>query len=234
MRQESLGMESGLWFRMIPCFMADYHVAFDFNPEGIVYQSPRSAPQARHLGEVGKIVFTLKGFYSLILLCVIVMSPQSDSRRRLMPQSLARNYLHIVFSTKNRVPYLRDSDIRHEMFAYLGGVCRNQNSAPLIVGGMEDHVHILCHLSKSLSVETLVRELKRDSSKWLKSRGDDFRGFYWQAGYGAFSISPSHVESLEKYIAQQENHHRRTPFQEEFRRLLEKYRLEWDERYVWD
>src|SRR5262245_7626126 len=125
-----------------------------------------------------------------------------------MPQSLAQVYLHIVFSTKNREPFLKDASLRAETHAYLGGICRNLESASLIVGGVEDHVHILCRLSRHHAIALLVRELKRDSSKWLKGKGSALRSFYWQVGYGAFSISPSHVDPLVKYIANQEEHHK--------------------------
>lgn len=104
----------------------------------------------------------------------------------------------------------------------------------LRVGGIEDHIHILCRLGRSIPVSDLVRELKRESSKWLKAKSPGLAEFHWQNGYGAFSVSPAHVNALIEYISNQENHHRRETFQEEYRRLLTKYGLEWDERYVWD
>ena len=151
-----------------------------------------------------------------------------------MPQSLVQNYQHIVFSTKMRQPFLRDASIRREMHAYLGGVCRNRRSPSIIVGGAEDHVHIFCRLSKSIAIDDFLAELKRESSKWVKTKAEECLFFYWQSGYGAFSVSPSHVEELRRYITQQEEHHRRETFQEEYRRLLRKYGLEWDERFIWD
>jgi REP element-mobilizing transposase RayT len=155
-------------------------------------------------------------------------------RRNLMPQSLAQIYVHIVFSTKNRQPFLEDQTFRERTFGYLKGVCDNQGSPSLRIGGVEDHVHILCRLSKTLDVSTLVRELKRDSSKWVKEENRQLPDFYWQNGYGAFSISPSHIVALRRYIASQEEHHRQETYQEEFRRLCRKYGVEIDERYVWD
>jgi REP element-mobilizing transposase RayT len=116
----------------------------------------------------------------------------------------------------------------------LGGACRSLDSPALKVGGVEDHVHILCRLSKTLSVAELVRELKRDSSQRIKEMSTDLVGFYWQAGYGAFSVSENHVDTLIEYIANQEAHHKGETFQDEFRRLLAEYQLEYDERYVWD
>jgi len=151
-----------------------------------------------------------------------------------VPQSLAQIYVHIVFSTKNRHPFLHDQGIREEVHKYLGGTCNNLGCPVLRVGGVADHVHILCRLGKTISVADLVKELKRESSQWIKTKADDLAAFYWQNGYGAFSVSPGHVEVLREYIANQEEHHRTKTFQEEFRRLLTKYGLEWDERYVWD
>lgn len=151
-----------------------------------------------------------------------------------MPQSLAQIYLHLVFSTKDRFPYLQDSVIRNEAHKYLGGTCNQQGCPVLIVGGVADHVHILCRFGRTISVAKLIQELKGDSSQWVKTKAPSVTDFYWQNGYGAFSVSPGHVESLRSYIANQEEHHTKESFQDEFRRLLTKYGLEWDERYVWD
>jgi putative transposase len=151
-----------------------------------------------------------------------------------MPQSLAQIYLHIVFSTKERRPLLHDQTIRDELHRYLGGTCNNLDCPVLLVGGVADHVHILCRLGRTIAVADLVKELKRESSKWLKEKSPELADFYWQNGYGAFSVSPGHVEMLRVYIANQEEHHRALSFQDEFRRLLKKYGVQWDERYVWD
>jgi putative transposase len=151
-----------------------------------------------------------------------------------MPQSLAQLYAHIVFSTKNRQPFLADKALRERVHAYLLGVCNNQGSPSIRIGGVADHVHVLCRLSKTLDVAALVRELNRDSSKWIKDDDSQLVDFPWQNGYGAFSISPSHVEALVVYITTQENHHRMESYQDEFRRLCRKYGVEIDERYVWD
>jgi REP element-mobilizing transposase RayT len=155
-----------------------------------------------------------------------------------MPQSLAQIYLHVVFSTKERHPFLRDPEMRRNMHAYLAGTCKNLECPALIVGGDTEHVHLLCRLSKKLAVSDLVQELKRGSSKWAKERAKekapDMAKFYWQNGYGAFSVSPSHVDALMKYIRSQEEHHRKESFQDEFRRLCRKYGVEVDERYAWE
>lgn len=151
-----------------------------------------------------------------------------------MPQSLAQIYLHLVFSTKERKPLLQDPAIRDELHRYLGGTSNGLNCPVICVGGVADHVHILCELGRSIAVSDLIRELKRESSAWLKTKSPGLKEFYWQNGYGAFSISPSHVEDLRTYIQTQEEHHRKESFQDEFRRLLTKYNLVWDERYVWE
>jgi REP element-mobilizing transposase RayT len=151
-----------------------------------------------------------------------------------MGQSLAQLYVHIIFSTKNRQRFLADNDLRERTHAYLAGVCRNQDSPAVIAGGAEDHVHILCRLGKQITVADLVRELKRDSSSWIKTQRGDLAKFHWQTGYGAFSVSPGHVEDLKAYIANQMEHHRLESFQDEFRRVCAKYGVEVDERYIWD
>lgn len=151
-----------------------------------------------------------------------------------MPQSLAKLYVHIIFSTKNRFPFLQDKELRNEMYAYLGGACNGLDSPVLTVGGVADHVHILCVLSKNLSLAKFVGEIKRGSSKWVKTKGRGVSKFAWQNGYGAFSISQPHVEAMRKYIARQEEHHRKKTFQREFRAFLKQYDVEFDERFVWD
>ena len=151
-----------------------------------------------------------------------------------MGQSLAQIYVHVIFSTKNRQPFLRDVEFRPKLHAYLAGICRTHDCPALIVGGVEDHVHLLCRLGKTVEVATLLRELKRGSSLWIKAERPDLRDFYWQDGYGAFSVSPGHVEDLKKYIANQAEHHQRESFQNEFRRICKKYGIEIDERYAWD
>ncbi|RLD43647.1 MAG: transposase, partial [Bacteroidetes bacterium] len=103
-----------------------------------------------------------------------------------MPQSLVKNYIHITFSTKHRYPFI-DKNIREELFNYLGGICRNQECNPVIVGGYQDHIHILCMLSRKIALMKLIEELKTHSSKWIKTKGTQYKKFYWQNGYGAFS-----------------------------------------------
>jgi REP element-mobilizing transposase RayT len=104
----------------------------------------------------------------------------------------------------------------------------------LIIGGVEDHVHTLCRLGKTIDVSTLLREMKRGSSLWIKQQRPELSEFHWQDGYGAFAVSPAHVPELKEYIANQEEHHRQVTFQDEFRRICAKYGVEIDERYLWD
>lgn len=150
-----------------------------------------------------------------------------------MGQSLVKNYIHIVFSTKYRQPLITD-DIESELHAYLGGICKKLECHPLKVGGYTDHIHILCMLSRKITLMKLLEEIKSHSSKWVKTKGDNFKNFYWQNGYGAFSVKPSEVDVVIRYIANQKEHHSKKTFQNEYKAYLKKYDVEFDERYVWD
>ena len=147
--------------------------------------------------------------------------------------SLGQVYLHIIFSTKNRTRFLQNKSLRLELHNYLGGTCRNLGCPSLIVGG-EDHVHILCRFSRTTTIAVLVGELKRESSKWIKTKDLALQQFHWQTGYGVFSVGRNEVEMVREYIANQEEHHKVESFQDEFLRLLKEYGVEYDERYVWD
>ena len=151
-----------------------------------------------------------------------------------MPQSLAKILVHTVFSTKDRRPFLRDKPIRDELHRYLGGILENHDCHPIIIGGVPDHVHILSTLSRTCAPAEMVKELKRSSSLWLKGKAPDLSAFAWQNGYGIFSIGFSQIETVKKYIAAQEEHHRHVSFQDEFREFLKRYEIEFDERYVWE
>ena len=150
-----------------------------------------------------------------------------------MGQSLNKIYVHLVFSTKHRNPLITDS-IQEELFSYLGGICKGLECNPIQVGGYRDHVHILCLLSKKIVVMKLVEEVKSHSSKWIKTKCSEFENFYWQNGYGAFSVNPTEIEVVKNYIINQEEHHKTKSFQEEFLGFLKKYNVEFDEKYVWD
>ena len=151
-----------------------------------------------------------------------------------MPQSLARIWLHIVFSTKERWAFLQDAAIRDEMWRMLGYHANQVKCPPARVGGWIDHTHVLCGLSRTISVAQLVETLKTETSKWVKQRAPDLSTFHWQNGYGAFSVSQSLVDQVVDYIDRQEMHHGRMTFQDEFRTLCRKHGVEIDERYVWD
>lgn len=150
-----------------------------------------------------------------------------------MSQSLVKNYMHIIFSTKYREPLIH-KPVEAELHAYLGGVCKSLECHPIKVGGYVDHIHILCMLSKKIALMKLLEEVKSHSSKWVKTKGDDYKNFYWQDGYGAFSVNPSQVDVVINYISNQEEHHKKKTFQDEYRMILKKYQVEFDERYVWD
>ena len=151
-----------------------------------------------------------------------------------MPQSLAKILLHVVFSTKERRPLLRDRAFREEMHRYLGGILNGLDCPSIIVGGVEDHVHLLCALARTCAPADMVKEVKRGSSLWIKTRAAGFADFAWQSGYGVFSIGHSQIEEVRRYIAEQEQHHHKLTFQDEFRRLLQRYEVMFDEAYVWD
>ncbi|MEO8413030.1 MAG: IS200/IS605 family transposase [Ginsengibacter sp.] len=150
-----------------------------------------------------------------------------------MGQSLVKNYIHIIFSTKYREALI-NQPVEQELHAYLGGICKNLECQPIKVGGYIDHIHILCMLSKKIALMKLVEEVKSHSSKWMKTKGDDLKNFYWQDGYGGFSVNPSQVDIVINYIANQREHHLKKDFKNEYRGFLKKYKVDYDERYVWD
>jgi REP element-mobilizing transposase RayT len=151
-----------------------------------------------------------------------------------MAQSLSRLWTHLIFSTKDRYPFLGDKVVRAEMHAYLGQMLRAHDCETRIVGGVEDHVHALFALSRKHPIASVIKEVKRTSSSWIKQTSRKFSRFYWQAGYAAFSVSPSNLDSVIKYIEDQEDHHKRITFQDEYRAFLKMHAVEYDETYVWD
>jgi putative transposase len=196
------------------------------NPEGVSPSSP-GLPYSATLGTDAGCVATLKGLW-----------PSSSAIRNThgeaMPQSLSAVYIHLVFSTKERQPFLRDRDTRESLHAYLGGISKTLDCPPIIVGGIEDHVHLLARFGRTITQAGWVKELKRVSNLWLKEQNRLYADFQWQGGYADFSVSPSNLERVKKYIANQEDNHRKLSFQDELRALLRKHKVEWDERYVWD
>jgi len=150
-----------------------------------------------------------------------------------MAQSICQIYAHIVFSTKNREPYFPES-VRPQVHAYLAGILRNLGCASVLIGGFVDHVHCLCLLNKMEAPVKIIQQLKQDSSKYFKTMSPSLSSFAWQRGYGLFSVSPTHEVDVRRYIEDQAEHHRTKTFQEEYREFLEKYKVSFDERYVWD
>jgi putative transposase len=163
----------------------------------------------------------------------MVLIALKGQKQKKMSQSLSKVYVHITFSTKNR-QLLIDDTIKDSLFEYLGGICKGLECNPVKVGGHHDHIHILCLLSRKVPQMKLLEEIKKNSSKWIKTKSAAYSDFYWQDGYGIFSVNPSEVDVVVKYISNQEEHHKKQAFQEEFRAFLKKYGVEFDERYVWD
>ena len=150
-----------------------------------------------------------------------------------MPQSLARLNVHLIFSTKDRHPFLHES-VRDSLHGYMATVLRNFGSPSVFMNSVLDHVHILFDLGRTMAVSDAVEEVKKTSSKWVKTQGAKYAPFARQAGYGAFAVSESKVDAVRDYIALQEEHHRKKSFQEEYRAFLKRHRIPFDERYVWD
>ncbi len=150
-----------------------------------------------------------------------------------MPQSLSRILVHLVFSTKQRVPNLTEP-IQTELFPYLGGVLKNHNCPPIKVGGHDDHVHLLFGLSRTMSIAEVVEKVKTASSKWIKDEFVQRKDFSWQAGYASLSVDCYDYEGVVKYIATQREHHRKVSFMDEYREMLQLSGVDYDERYMWD
>ncbi|MGQ1788447.1 IS200/IS605 family transposase [Saccharicrinis sp. GN24d3] len=150
-----------------------------------------------------------------------------------MPQSLVYNYTHIIFSTKDRYPFIIEP-INNELFNYLGGTCRELECNPVIVGGHTDHVHLLVLLSQKIALMKLIETVKSHSSGWVKGKGRHYKSFYWQKGYGAFSVNPSQIDVVRNYIINQNEHHKNKSFKDEYSAFLKKYNVAYDARYVWD
>ena len=151
-----------------------------------------------------------------------------------MAQSLAQITIHVIFSTKDRRPFLENRLLREELHRYFGGILAQIDCQLLAAGGTDDHVHILCLLARTCTTADLVKELKRVSSIWLKTKDSNLHDFAWQSGYGIFSVSQSQIDVVRKYIDGQEEHHRKVSFQDEFRQFLERNYVAYDERYLWE
>ena len=168
-----------------------------------------------------------------IAACMVAREPLLTNTRQIMPQSLHCTYGHLIFSTKNREPMIT-GEIESRLYEYLGGIVRNLKASLIEINGMPDHVHLLIRESKSIADQDFMGQLKGDSSRWMNATFTDRPRFSWQAGYGWFSVNPPDVEVAAGYIQGQKDHHRKTTFQDEYRKFLRTYRVEFDERYVWD
>ncbi len=149
-----------------------------------------------------------------------------------MAQTLVSLYVHIVFSTKNRVDMIQ-TDIEEELWAYIGGILKNNKSKLLASNGTQNHIHLLISLGKTIALSELVGDIKRDSSKWIKTFGEHYQNFQWQDGYGAFSVGYTQIADVKTYIANQKIHHAETTFEDELRYFLNKYEVEYDENFIW-
>ena len=149
-----------------------------------------------------------------------------------MSQTLVKLLVHIVFSTKDRRASITP-EIEPELFAYMAGTLKKLGCPCLAINGVPNHVHLLISLSKNIALSHAMEEVKKSSSKWIKTKDEKFRRFAWQEGYGAFSIGESNIEALRKYIAEQKRHHRVKPFESELLEILKKYRVKYDPRYIW-
>jgi REP element-mobilizing transposase RayT len=163
----------------------------------------------------------------------LLQEPHLSEREYDMPQSLAKNLIHLIFSTKDRERSF-DPALRPDLHRYMAAVLRDELCPALIINSVWDHVHILFNLHRTRALSDIVMETKRSSSKWLKTRGPPLKQFHWQAGFGAFSIGQSAVEDVQRYIRDQEKHHTTASFQDELRDFLKRYEIQYDERYVWD
>ncbi len=152
-----------------------------------------------------------------------------------MSQSVARVAIHVVFSTKDRKPWLQDPELRAELFAYMATILKhNVDSPALLIGGVADHLHVLCLLSRKFAMMKVIEEAKKETSKWIKKQSPETSDFSWQGGYGAFSVSESNIPQVKQYIQNQESHHKRFSFQDEFRELCKRHKIDLEERYAWD
>ena len=150
-----------------------------------------------------------------------------------MPQSLVKNHIHIIFSTKYRNDFI-DENIEAELFAYISTLCKDLESPALQIGGTDNHIHILCLLSRKIALMKFVQEIKAVSSKWIKTRGRKYEDFFWQEGYGAFSVSPNNIFAVTEYIKNQRERHKKFDFKYEMINYYKKYKIDYDEKYIWD
>ena len=149
-----------------------------------------------------------------------------------MSQSLSKLFIHIVFHIKNGSVEI-EKTIRNELYAYMGAIIKDNESIPIVINGIGNHVHILCVMSKNIALSKLVEEIKRHSSRWIKTKGERYKQFAWQGGYGAFSVSHSLHDKTKRYIENQENHHKKVTSKEEYLVALQEYGINYNEQYLW-
>lgn len=149
-----------------------------------------------------------------------------------MSQSLSKIFVHIVFHVKNNRIKIRSQEEK-ELYAYMGAIISDNDSVPIIINGMPDHIHLLCIMSKKITLAKLVEEIKKHSSRWIKTKHDHYKYFRWQGAYGAFSVTPEDVPIKKKYIERQKEHHKKADFINEYLHLLNKNGLDYDEKYLW-
>jgi putative transposase len=149
-----------------------------------------------------------------------------------MSQSLSKLYVHIIFHVKNNLCLIKPEDDQ-ELYSYIGGVIKLSESIPININGIEDHIHILCIMSKNISLADLLEDIKRNSSRWIKTRGIHYADFAWQGGYAGYSVSPSKVKIVNQYIENQKNHHKHQIFQEEYIQFLKEHGVDYKEEYLW-
>ena len=150
-----------------------------------------------------------------------------------MAQSLSKLYVHLIFHIKYTSVKIREAD-EQRLYSYMGSVIKTNNSIPIVIDGVEDHVHILCAMSKNIALAKLLEEIKRHSSRWIKDIDNYYKTFAWQGGYGGFSVSPSLHDRTKRYIENQKKHHKKVTFQEEYLMFLNEYGIEYDEKYLWN
>ena len=150
-----------------------------------------------------------------------------------MAQSLSKLFVHIIFHIKTTSVKIREED-KSDLYAYIGAIIKSNDSMPILINGTDDHIHILCVMSKNIALAKLVEEVKGNSSRWIKTYAPCcYESFAWQGGYGGFSVSSSVHNKTKKYIEQQEAHHKKMTFLEEYKMFLEEYRIEYNEKYLW-
>ena len=149
-----------------------------------------------------------------------------------MSQSLSKLYVHIVFHIKKGSVGINKVDSK-ELYAYMGAIIKDNESIPIVINGVENHVHILCVMSKNIALSKLVEEIKSHSSRWIKTKGEQYRLFAWQGGYSAFSVSSSIHDRTKRYIENQENHHKKMTFRDEYLLFLKQYGINYNEQYLW-